>query len=142
MLAIHPASIDVAVAFKDLADAERLSGDFNAAEMDYLEAQSVSKMVGYQQGITTSAGYLAQLALDRKDWGGGEDLAREAMPLAEELGRQEVIAEVSRCLAQALARQGKKVEGLPYARRAVEIYTRLGSPELEGARATLAECEG
>jgi hypothetical protein len=30
---------------------------------------------------------------------------------------------------------------LPYARRAVYIYTPLGSPDLEGARAALAECE-
>jgi hypothetical protein len=35
----------------------------------------------------------------------------------------------------------KKQDGLPHARRAVEIYTRLGSPDLEKARTTLAECE-
>ena len=34
-----------------------------------------------------------------------------------------------------------QAEALPYARRAVEIYTRLGSPDLEKARAMLRECE-
>lgn len=40
-----------------------------------------------------------------------------------------------------MVRQGKPAEALPYARRAVEIYTRLGSPDLEAARATFAEGE-
>lgn len=92
-------------------------------------------------GVATYTGNLALLALDREDWPGAETLAREALPLSEKLGRQQLIAEVCCRLAQALARQGSRVEGLPYARRAVEIYTKLGSPDLEVARATLAECE-
>ena len=86
-------------------------------------------------------GNLAALALDREDWPGAETLAREALPLSEKLGRQELIASNCHRLAKALARQGKKLEGLPYARRAVDIYIRLGSPELQGARKMLRECE-
>jgi hypothetical protein len=44
-------------------------------------------------------------------------------------------------LAEALVRQGKAAEALTYARRAVEIYTRLGDPELEIVRETLRKCE-
>jgi hypothetical protein len=36
--------------------------------------------------------------------------------------------------------QGKKAEALPYAQRSIEIFTRLGSPDLESARTILIEC--
>ena len=44
-------------------------------------------------------------------------------------------------IAKAMAEQQKGAEGLPYARRAVEIYKGLSSPDLEAAQATLRECE-
>ena len=134
-------SEDVAIALNDLADAEQLSGDLAAAERDYREALRVARAVGYAEGVANFTGNLAALALDRKDWPGAEALAREALPLSEKVGRQELIAANCHRLAKALVRQGKAAEALPHARRAVEIYTRLGSPDLEAARATLAECE-
>ena len=126
-------SVDVAIALSDLADAERRSGDFEAAERDYREALCVARAVGDAEGVATSTGNLAELVLDREDWPGAETLAREALPLSEKVGRQELIALDCRRLAKALVRQGKADEALPYARRAVEIYTRLGSPDLENA---------
>lgn len=68
-------------------------------------------------------------------------MAREALFLSEKVGRHELIAIDCDRLAIALVRQGKKAEGLSYARRAVEIYAKLGSPDLEAARKTLQECE-
>jgi hypothetical protein len=70
-------------------------------------------------------GKLAEIALKREDWPGAECLAREALPLAEKVGRQELIARESRRMAKALAQQGKKAEALPYARRAVDIFSIL-----------------
>lgn len=135
-------SEDVALALNALADAEQLSGDCAAAERDYREALRVSRAVGDAEGVAIYTGNLAGLALDREDWPGAETLAREALALSEDLGRQELIAEDCRRLAEALLGQGKPAaEALPHARRAVEIYTRLGSPDLEAARATLRECE-
>ncbi len=132
---------DVAIVLNDLAAAERLSGDLDGAERDFREALRIARAVGYAEGVATYTGNLALLALQRKDWPRAESNAREALTLSEQVGRQELIGLDCRRLAIALVRQGKRDEAQPYARRAVEIFTRLGYPDLEGARATLAECE-
>ena len=134
-------SEDVAIDLNDLANAERGSGDLDAAEQDYREALRIARAVGHAEMVAGIPGNLAVLALDREDWPGAETLAREALALSEKVGRQELIASNCRRLAKALVRQGKTAEALPYARRAVEIYTQLGPPDLEIARATLGECE-
>jgi len=134
-------SEDVAIALNDLADAERLSGDLDASELDYVEALRIGRAIAYPEGVAIYTGNLALLALDREDWPGAETLTREALTLSEQVGRQELIGLDCDRLAMALVRQGKRREALPYAQRAVEIFTRLGHPVLERARATLAECE-
>lgn len=134
-------SEDVAIGLNWLAIAEDDAGDLPAAERDYREALRVARAVGYAEGVATYTSNLAALAMDRKDWLGAEGLAREALPISEMVGRQELIAGSCYQLATSLAPQGKKAEGLPYARRAVEIYTKLSSPDVERARATLRECE-
>jgi tetratricopeptide (TPR) repeat protein len=134
-------SEDVAMGLNTLAAAEQLSGDFDDAERDYREALRIAWAVDDREGIAIYTGNLAVLAMDRGDWPGAEALAREALSLAKKVGRKELIASDCQRLAKALARQGRKLEALPHARRAVEIYTTLGSPELEEASQTLAECE-
>jgi tetratricopeptide (TPR) repeat protein len=134
-------SEDVAIGLNALASAERQSGDLAAADRDFREALQIALAVDYREGVATYTGNLANLALARKDWPGAEILAREAMSLSEKVGRKELIALDCHRLAIALARQGRKSEAIRHARRAVEIYTTLRSPGLEGACQTLAECE-
>lgn len=134
-------SEDMAMGLSDLAIAERVSGDLTAAEEHFREGLRVARAVGYAEGVATYTGHLADLALDREDWPTAETQAREALPLAEKPGRQNLIALDNHRLARALLRQGRAAEALPHAQKAVEIYTRLGSPDLAWAQAILTECE-
>ncbi len=138
-----PESVAVANALNSLAGVEQAQGDYTAAERDYREALRIANKANYREGVAHMTGNLAELALDRKDWAAAETLAREALEFAEKVGRQELAGSDCWRLAKALARQGKPAEGLPYARRAVEIFTKLRQPDnLEYAQAALKECGG
>jgi tetratricopeptide (TPR) repeat protein len=136
-----PENEDVAAEFDTLAMVEQLSGDYDAAERDYREALRIAKKVNYLQGVVTVTGNLAALRLDREQWAEAERMAREALLLSEGIGQKELIAVNCMHIAKACARQGRPMEGLPYAQRAVTIYTKLRSLELEKAQAVLKECE-
>ncbi len=133
-------SEDVAAGLIALAGAEQLAGDVAGAVRDQREALRIARVIGFPNGEASATSNLAGLAFNSHDWAEAETLARESLHLCEKLGRQELIATDSRLLAKALLRQWKAAEALPYAKRAVEIFTRLDSFDLEGARAILAEC--
>jgi len=134
-------SREVAIDLNDLAGAEQLNGDLDAAERDFREALRIHRIVDNQLGVATVTGNLAGLARDRKDWSSAVALAREALLVAEEVGRQELIALSCFLLAEALVRQGNKEEAAPHAQRAVAIYTRLDTRDLVLAQQVLAESE-
>jgi tetratricopeptide (TPR) repeat protein len=140
--ALSPESDDVAMALNSLANVERESKDYAAAERDYREALRIGKKNNDHEGIAIRTGNLAALALDREQWAEAESLAREALALDEKIGRQELIARDCQRIAKALLRQNKALpEARTFARRAVEIYTRLRHPNLQFAQETLAEIE-
>jgi tetratricopeptide (TPR) repeat protein len=139
-LSLSAESNDVAIILNDIATAEASDGDFPAAKRDYREALRVARAMGDAEGIAIFTGNLSGLALDQEDWPVAEAQAREALPLSEKVGRQELIATNCHRLAKTLVRQGRGAEGLPYAQRALDIYTRLRSPRLEVAQETLEEC--
>ena len=89
--ALKPESANVSVALDNLAETERLSGDFAAAERDYGEALRIAAKVNYQDGMAYSSGNLAELALDREQWPEAERLACESLALAEKIGRAELV---------------------------------------------------
>jgi len=137
---VSPKSEAVAGGLSDLADSLRKSGELAEAELHYREALAMAKTLPYPEGVAIYTGNLAWLALDREQWTEADRLFREALKLAEEIGRKELIAWDCCCLAKALARQGRGAEGRRHAERAVVIFTELRSPHLGRAQAVLAEC--
>jgi len=149
-------SNDVAVTMNDLAQTKHANNDYIAAERDYREALRIVKINKNNEAVAAVTGNLADLALDREQWAEAETLAREALPLAEKVGRQELIADDCHRLAQALLKQNSGVgatrrvaptetplqEALSLSRRAVEIYTRLRQQNnLQAAQEILHEIE-
>jgi nucleoside phosphorylase/tetratricopeptide (TPR) repeat protein len=133
---------DVVVDLIALGNAESDSGDYVTAERDFREALRIARTVKYRRAIATCTGNLAGLALYRENWPEAEVLAREALNLAEAIKRIEQIGENCHHLAKALEQQGRGKEALPYAHRAVDIYTKLRVPsELEKTQATLKRCQ-
>ena len=140
---ISPESDEVAMALNSLASAEHANRDYLAAERDYREALRIAKIIEDDEGTAIYTGNLASLALNREQWVEAESLAREALALAEKVGRQELIASDCRRIAKALLKQNHNLdEALSMSRRAVEIFTLLRVPDdLQGAQETLAEIE-
>lgn len=138
---INPEDNDVAIVLNDLASAERSTGDFAAAKRDYLEALWIASKNKHPEGVAIYTGNLAALALDAGDWPTAERLGQEALALAENISHQWLIGAGCYRLAKALARQHKKNEGLAFARRAVEVFSRLKRlVDLEDAEDTFMEC--
>jgi tetratricopeptide (TPR) repeat protein len=106
---------NVAMALYGIAKAKRALHELEAAEDDYREALQIAKEAEDIEYVAMSTGDLAAVALDRNDWRRAECFSREALRLAEKIRRQDLIAVDCRRLANALAGQGKKAEGLPCA---------------------------
>ena len=108
-----------------------LAGDVVAAEGHLSRGtEDCEESLITEKVLRIITGNLADLALDRQDWLAAEALAREALELAEALGRVELIG--SDCyLPGQITRTTRLVsqEALPYAHRAVEIYSKLRMPE-------------
>jgi tetratricopeptide (TPR) repeat protein len=134
-------SIDVAIALNSLAISQKASGELAAAKASYNEALRIGQKINYREGIANFSGNLANLALQQQDWPTAEKLATQALQLADNIGRQDLIASNHHILAAAMLAQQQPATALPHAQQAVAIYARLTSPDLADAQATLAECQ-
>lgn len=135
------ADVDAALGLNDAADAARRMGQYESAERDYLEALRIATAGQDEEGMAVYTGNLAMLALEQEEWPRAEARAREALPLAEKVGRKELIARNHYRIAKALVMQGKREPGRPHAQTAVALFAELGTSELAAAQSLLWRCE-
>ena len=134
-------SRDVAIGLSSLAISQKASGELVAAKASYNEGLRISQKINDSEGIGIFSGNLADLALQQQDWPTAAKLAAQALQLAGDIGRQELIAWNHSTLAEAMLAQQQPATALPHAQQAVAIYARLTSPSLAYAQATLAKCQ-
>ena len=139
---ISPESLDVVYVLNSMGHVERFAKDYDGAEHDYNEALRISNKNEFELQIAESTGNLAEVAFDRGDLLTAERLALEALRGTEKLRHQDFTARNCLCLAKVQIGQRRNPDGLSYARRAVDIFTRLRSPYLAEAVAVLQECGG
>lgn len=103
----------------------------------------MQKKINYQEGIAYAIGNKALLSLELNQWEECELLALEALELAKQIGRRELIAYDYYYIAKALAKQNKNLaEALTIVHRAIEIFSHLRmSKDLQDAQQILAEIE-
>ena len=116
---------DFASALNGLADAYRFSKNLDVAEKYYQQALELADKNVHDQAAYT--GNLAALEIDRENWPHADELAKKALRLAKEVGRQELIATNYRRLSEICMGLRNRTEGREYAMKAAEIYARLGS---------------
>ena len=138
---LEPESADVGAMLNEIVLVERALGDFAAAEHDYQIALQIAEKVGDREGTAASVSNLAVLAASRKDWPVVEQLNETRLGNGGERSTAGNYRRQLQISCFALARQNRKAEGMPYAQRAVAIYTQLRSKGLAAAQATLKECE-
>ncbi len=130
---IKEVSSDIIVGLTDKGDVEKDRKNYSKAENYYREGIDMAKDVIYPEGVAYITARLAGLAFEKEEWSNAEALARDALSLAEPLGRQETIAESCYYASKALLKQGQSIAAYPFVFRTIEILKHLNTPLLKDA---------
>lgn len=124
-----------------LGSIARQQAEFAEAEQHYRKALILVQQIDDVEGQAIHAGNLTRLALDRKDFVQARVWLAQAMPLAQLIGRQDLIGNNKYHLAQVCEAEGKRKEALNLAQEAVAILGRLRHQNLAAAQAFLARLQ-
>ena len=107
-----------------------------------MEALAIDEKRGHKEGQAIRSGNLGELALDRGRPAEAREWFERALPLAQEVGRQSLIAQAQWGLARVLEEEGRPAEALPLAEAALQIHERLRHRDLEETRQLVARLRG
>ena len=115
----------VASCLNSLGAVKQYAGEHTAAERDYVEAMSIARRVGADTILAGVLGNLSDLKMNQQLWEQAEPFAREALFLAEKVGRKQLIAKDCLRLARACHSCKRHEEAVPLAERAIVIFGAL-----------------
>lgn len=122
---------NVAMVLNNLAELERLRQQYDVAESYYREALVMGGKLASTEIQAYISGNLGLLALNRKRWTEARKWYEKELPLAQEVGRQDLIASAKRGVARVHEEEGHPDLALPLAQEALVIYERLRHGKLE-----------
>ncbi len=134
-------SLELANSLNDIGRAYRYSQNFLESEVFFQKALDMSINLNYNDGIATYTGNLANVALDQEHWEEAEIRARDALELAEKLGRKLIIGNALVYIGRALIGQKRYREAITYLQESIAIYTHLSSPRINEANELLIKCK-
>ena len=124
----------VAIALNDLGGLEYERKRYDAAKQYFREALDIHQRRADARYIATLLGNLGEIALVCEDWAEARDCCEKASELAQEVGRQDLVASQKYRLARVHEAKGRAHIALPLAQEAVAIYERLRDKDLADAK--------
>ncbi len=126
--------LDVAVVLTDLGETAGCRKDYDDTERYLLEALALFEKAESQEGVAGTYGNLGSNALDLKHWAAARDLFERELALAQNVGRQTLIAHAKWGIARVHEEEGRLDLALPLAQEALAIRARLQDKSLTETR--------
>lgn len=127
--------------YNDLGVLARLAGRFQDATASLVRALAMCEAIGDPAGTIEALNELGRLAWDWPEAGDAFSYHERALRLARDLGAFVAVGRALEGMGQCLIRASYAGGGRAYLREALEVYERLGMPDAQGVKATLAELE-
>ena len=120
--------------FDNFGRVARSQGNYDRAEFYYKQALLIQEKLENKQGQATYYGNWGNLACDRNRSTEARFWYKRELALAQEVGRQDLVAHAQCGLARVLEEEGRYAEALPLALAALGIRERLRDINLDVSR--------
>ena len=120
-----------AIVLNDLGKLLREQSIYDRAEGYYREALALAEKLKNREHQAGCAGNLGELALDRGRPQEAQVWCEKALPLSQEVGREDMVSDHKQGLARVLEKEGRCVKALPLAEESLRIRERLGQMNIE-----------
>ncbi|MGN6794982.1 MAG: tetratricopeptide repeat protein [Streptosporangiaceae bacterium] len=130
---------DEAIALNELGLTLQHTGDFAAASTAHQRALVVFRNVGSALNQAHGLNSLGELSLRLAATGDARQHHGEALALARDIGAQQEEARALEGIGRSHLHDGNATDGMSFLREALDIYQRLGTPDIQRVQEALQE---